>query len=77
MEAHETRSKTLSGLKKFHTARPWQKKAEAAGTEIPASRNIGESSEEEMDQVGVLRSARLGCHEKSPNLKKYQNFKNN
>lgn len=51
MEAHETRSRALSGLRsKFHTARPWQKKVEA-NLDTPATRNVAESSEEEMEQV--------------------------
>ena len=55
MEAHETRAKALSGLKsKFHTARPWQKKVESnleMGANTFTSRNVAESSEEEMEQV--------------------------
>jgi hypothetical protein len=54
MEAHDTRSRTLSGLRsKFHTARPWQKKLEANTSESSqiSGRNFAESSEEEMDQV--------------------------
>jgi hypothetical protein len=64
MEAHETRAKTLSGLKaKFHTARPWQKKSDNNAENkfennfennfenISSTRNVAESSEEEMEQV--------------------------
>ncbi len=60
MDAHETRAKTLSGLKaKFHTARPWQKKSDNNAENkfennfenISSTRNVAESSEEEMEQV--------------------------
>ena len=64
MEAHETRARALSGLKsKFHTARPWQKKVESnidvsnntfnveMSKNTLTSRNVAESSEEEMEQV--------------------------
>ena len=56
MDAHETRAKALSGLKsKFHTARPWQKKVdlEMNSSSPFTSRNVAESSEEEMEQVEI------------------------
>lgn len=51
MEAHETRTKTLTGLRsKFHIARPWQKSIENESAKS-SNRITNESSEEEMEQV--------------------------